>query len=254
MTKEGFVLAMSALPDEIYEKFISIDAQMHRQRQRKKRVNIVTGACACCACVLLIIAVLPILNAVFGGAKSAGPETAVFNSMAEVDAYLDRSTVYSTLDLSSAQSIGITLLYKESENTVSSSASGWRPIWDVGNDKADNEQEKGDDNGEPQQLRINATYANGDGYDTVRYYLLFGINDPDRSYIVGYEEQGLSMTVNGIEIFYCHLDDVSHSSQAKFVYEGDLYVVNVNSGGDTHNLEPHLNRVLEGLKGRENTQ
>ncbi len=81
------------------------------------------------------------------------------------------------------------------------------------------------------------------------YYILHGRTDVNRSYIGGYEEQNLRYCeIGGITVHYSKIFDGSYHSQAKFIYDGDLYVIDVASSEDDQNIIEYIERVLGGIK------
>ena len=96
---------------------------------------------------------------------------------------------------------------------------------------------------------IRATYPNGDAADTVHYYVIFNKDSVEDSYVGGYEEQGLTREVGGVTVHYSMIFDGATHGQAKFLYGGDLYVIDVISGGEEHTLDTYIGMVLDGLGG-----
>lgn len=96
----------------------------------------------------------------------------------------------------------------------------------------------------PLQLKIRATYPNGETTDSVDYYIIFNRDSVDDRYIGGYEEQGLTKEINGITVHYSLIQDGAMHGQAKFLYEGNLYVIDVLSSGDKYNLDTYIDMVL----------
>lgn len=231
---------MSAIDTEIVELFAEQDAKMHEMRSKRKRRYTLASVISTCACAVLVLLVMPLMYAIFGGANAEAPESDYFSNMDELHMRLEYTTLYSAVDLDSALSSSIHLSYS---STVSSNS---KPDGIFGPVKEDNAA--GEAENIPLQLRISTTYANGDNTDSVRYYIIFNVDDVDKSYIAGYEEQGLTKTVNGVTVHYCHLDDGLFSSQAKFVYDENLYVINVDAGGTSHNLDPYLDVILEEIE------
>ena len=98
----------------------------------------------------------------------------------------------------------------------------------------------------PNQLLIHASYDNGDSIDMVDYYVLFNKESVDQSYIGGYVEQGLTKEINGVTVHYCLFESNGRmNGQAKFLYDGNLYVIDVKTNGDTYNLDTYVEMVLK---------
>ena len=91
---------------------------------------------------------------------------------------------------------------------------------------------------------IQASYANGELIDRVNYYIIFNKDSIDDSYIGGYEEQGLTKEINGITVHYSLIQDGAMHGQAKFIYEGNLYIIDVHSWGDEYNLDTYIDMVF----------
>lgn len=242
MTRDVFINAMSALDTDVVESFAALDAKAHADRSRRHRRSALVSALSTCACAVLVLLVMPLMYAIFGGANAEAPDSDYFADMDELHMELTYVTLYSAVDLDSALSSSIHLSYISSTVAENSGLGGiFKP-------NAEDKEMNGESEDIPYQLRISATYANGEYTDNVRYYIIFDADNVKSSYIAGYEEQGLTKNVNGVTVHYCHLDDGLNSSQAKFVYNGDLYVINVNAGGTTHNLDTYLDVILEEIK------
>lgn len=98
----------------------------------------------------------------------------------------------------------------------------------------------------PNQLIIHSSYDNGDSIDMVDYYVLFGKTSVDESYIGGYVEQGLTKEIKGVTVHYCLFESNGRmNGQAKFLYDGNLYVIDVKTNGDTYNLDTYVEMVLK---------
>ena len=78
----------------------------------------------------------------------------------------------------------------------------------------------------------------------VELYILFDRDDLNDSYVGGYEEQGLSKQYGDITVVYSLIQDPLMHGQAKFLYGGDLYVLDVQSTGDRHFLMKYLDILL----------
>ena len=86
--------------------------------------------------------------------------------------------------------------------------------------------------GTPREMLVQASYTTGDIIDIVDYYIIFGANSVDDSYIGGYSEQGRRKEVEGITVHYSVFESGSAvHAHAKFVYEGNLYVIHVKTLG-----------------------
>lgn len=89
--------------------------------------------------------------------------------------------------------------------------------------------------GTPREMLVQASYVTGDIIDMVDYYIIFGANSVDDSYIGGYSEQGRRKEIGGITVHYSAYESGSAvHAQAKFVYEGNLYVIHVKTLGQKY--------------------
>ena len=174
------------------------------------------------ACLALVISAVPIMNLIFGGSHGDAPISNNYNSLEEVHNALGFDTLYSKLELDESNTKSITISYDSINGDIGLQANLEKPL----------------------QLKIRATYPNGETTDSVDYYIIFNRDSVDDSYIGGYEEQGLTKEINGITVHYSLIQDGAMHGQAKFVYEGNLYVIDVNSWGNEHNLDTYIDMVL----------
>lgn len=185
----------------------------------KKWIKWVSLAAACFA---LVISAVPIMNLIFGGSHGAAPISNNYNSLEEVHNALGFDTLYSKLEFDESNTKSITISYDSINGDIGLQANLEKPL----------------------QLKIRATYPNGETTDSVDYYIIFNRDSVDDSYIGGYEEQGLTKEINGITVHYSLIQDGAMHGQAKFVYEGNLYVIDVNSWGNEYNLDTYIDMVL----------
>lgn len=86
--------------------------------------------------------------------------------------------------------------------------------------------------GSPRQMCIEASYTKGNILDQVEYYVIFGSNHVDDSYIGGYAEQNRQQKIGEVTVHYAvYKRGSTLYSHAKFVYEGNLYVIHIQSHG-----------------------
>lgn len=98
----------------------------------------------------------------------------------------------------------------------------------------------------PQELLIHTSYDRGGFTDMVDYYVLFNKESVDESYVDGYVEQGLTKEINGVTVHYCLFEsDGGMQGQAKFLYDGNLYVIDVKSSGTECTLDTYIDMVLK---------
>ena len=173
---------------------------------------------AIAACFLLVAFVaVGYYNVVLRGANAGdpGPHNFKFSTLAEVNAAIGKETLYNDN----------TVLYdKNSVIRVSCF-----------------ENEDGNiDLHSPSQLCI----TTNDGTVNVEYFIIFGRDDVNDSYVGGYEEQDLRLELGGVTVHYSKIFDGSFHSQAKFIFGGDLYVIDVTSKEDVHDILDYINSIL----------
>ena len=193
--------------------------------RKKKKKDWIKWASLAAASLALVICIVPVWDALFGGTHGDAPVSNSFESLADVHEVLWYDTLYAGLDLD-----------KTSKCSIAVSFASY--------DAPDGSQE---DLENPLQLLIRTAYPNGDTTDTVHYYVIFNKDSVEDSYIGGYEEQGLSKEFGGVTVHYSMIQDGATHGQAKFLYGGDLYVIDVISGGDDHTLDTYIGLVLDGL-------
>ena len=216
MTNKNIYRSLGGLDPELIMK-----AAPAEKVQRKKNgwVKWVSFAAACFA---LVICAIPIMKLVFSGSHSDAPVSNTYNSIEEVHNVLGYDTLYSKLDLDESNTKRISISYDSVNGDNGLQANLEKPL----------------------QLKIRVTYPNGETTDSVDYYIIFNRDSVDDSYIGGYEEQGLTKQIKGITVHYSLIQDGAMHGQAKFVYEGNLYVIDVNSWGNEYNLDTYIDMVL----------
>ncbi len=208
MTEKDILRAMSG-----------IDAALILESEKiPKKVNWMKWtAIAACFCLIAFVAV-GYYNVVLRGANAPGPTNFYYNSFAEMNAAIGKDTLYNDNNTAFAES-----------ETVSINISCF-------------EDENGNvDIRDPNQLK--ATLSGGGV--RVSYYILFGRDNVKKSYIGGYEEQKLRREIEGITVHYSKVFDGSYHSQAKFIYDGDLYVIDVTSKEDIHDIQDYIDQILK---------
>ncbi len=210
MTSENIFKAMRGIDMQ----FILDAAPDIPQKKSKTKPWVKWAALA--ACLAFIIYLVPTLRIAFTGANAPAPISVSYSSCAEMNAALGKDTLYTDSKISAeADELRIRVSYPEDES--------------------------GDpDHSDPNQ--VNITHVNGSV--RVNYYILFGKDDVDDSYIGGYEEQRLRREINGITVHYSKIFDGSYHSQAKFIYGGDLYVIDVTSKEDIHDIQYYIDKIL----------
>lgn len=207
MTEKDILRAMSGI-----DAALILDAE----KPRKETGWLKWAGVAACFCLIVYLGFM--MKIAFTGANAPGPTNFYYNSFAEMNAAIGKDTLYNDANTALAES-----------ETVSISISCY-------------EDENGNvDVRDPNQLK--ATLSGGG--IRVSYYILFGKDNVKKSYIGGYEEQKLRREINGITVHYSKIYDGSYHSQAKFVWGGDLYVIDVTSKEDIHDIQDYIDRVLK---------
>ena len=197
-----------------------IDAALITEAAPERRLRRMTwqkwATLAACFCLIAFIAV-GYYNVVLRGANATGPVIFDYATFAEMNAAIGKETLYNDENTAFAQS-----------EIVSISISCF-------------EDENGEvDLREPNQLKATVS----DGSIRVSYYILFGRDNVKKSYIGGYEEQKLRREIGGVTVHYSEIYDGFYHSQAKFVYGGDLYVIDVTSNEDIHDIHDYIESIL----------
>ena len=207
MTEKDILRAMGGI-----DASLILDAEKARKKIDWKKWT----AIAACFCLVAFLAV-GYYNVVLRGANAPGPINIYYDSFAEMNAAIGKDTLYNDENTAFAESemISISISCFEDENGQV-------------------------DVREPNQLK--ATLSGGGV--RVSYYVLFDRDSVKKSYIGGYEEQDLRREINGITVHYSKVFDGSYHSQAKFVYGGDLYVIDVTAQEDICDIEDYIEKIL----------
>lgn len=227
-TKQEMILdAMSRLEGAWLEESLQERSRLLARAGRRIKPLTVKRLGALAACLAVVVTVGLSAKAIFTGHHEPAPHTEYFPSVADVETALDRELLLNTLekDPSLSRTRDISLSFATAEDGATPS--------------------------EPLMLkaRYTATEADNspetvDAVSHIDLYILFDRQSVDDSYIGGYEEQGLSKQYGEITVFYSLIEDPMMHGQAKFLYNGDLYVLDVSSTGDTHFLMRYLDMLL----------
>lgn len=209
--------AISYLDAELLAVHLEKKAELRARAKAKKKMILQWGAIA--ACIALILCMVPIVNMIFNGSHGDAPVSVEYNDINEAHNQLGFDTLYAKLDYDVATTRKIMVSYKDdgAGNAVIS---------------------------EPTQLLIRQIYKNNNEAVNVNFYILFDKADVNDSYIGGYEEQGLSEEINGVKVHYSNIFDGSNHAQAKFIYKGNLYVIDAISSGEI-DLDYFLEKLLK---------
>ena len=217
MTNKNIYKSLGGLDPELIMK-----AAPAEKVQKKKKNAWIKWTSLAAACFALVICAMPIMNLIFGGSHGEAPVSNTYDSIEEVHSALGYDTLYSKLKLVESNIKNISISYDSVNGDSGLQANLEKPL----------------------QLKIRATYPNGETTDSVDYYIIFNRDSVDDSYIGGYEEQGLTKEINGITVHYSLIQDGAMHGQAKFLYDGNLYVIDVNSWGNEYNLDTYIDMVL----------
>ena len=220
MTSMNIYRCLGGIDPELIAR--AAPAEIPRRKKKKDWIKWVSLAAACLA---LVICIVPVWDALFGGTHGDAPVPNSFDSLEDFHEVLGYDTLYAGLDLDQTSKCSIAVSFASYDAPDGSQADLENPL----------------------QLLIRTAYPNGDTTDTVHYYVIFNKDSVEDSYIGGYEEQGLSKEVGGVTVHYSMIQDGATHGQAKFLYGGDLYVIDVVSGGDDHTLDTYIGLVLDGL-------
>lgn len=75
-------------------------------------------------------------------------------------------------------------------------------------------------------------------------YILFDKDSIRDGYIAGYEEQGLTLRYGDLVVHYSLIRDPHPHGQARFLYGGDLYILDIPTAGDARTLVALLEMML----------
>ena len=237
MTRETLTDAITELDSDILDRYFTMKNALTENKKPKKYAWL-KWASLSAACLFLVFYVIPIMKVAFTGAQSEDPNHKTFASIEEMHDALGYDTLYANLDL---------------DGSIDSDFSISYTFVRYDDDQYDNRVPTQLDSNlppkKPSQLLIRASYPNGDLIDYVDYYIIFDKDSVDDSYIGGYEEQGLTKEIDGITVHYSLIQDGAMHGQAKFIYEENLYVIDVCSWGDEYHLDTYVDMVLNGEKG-----
>ncbi len=238
MTQEKITDAVTELDPDILDRYFIMKQAL---AEKKKTPTWVKWTSLAAACLALLICAISIINLKPNVPQNTAPVTIHFNSIKEAHKALRSPTLYSNIKLDPLNPSNITIVYDS-----------YDPI--VDDDTIDNSYAEIDgslgmeffplNTQKPREFSISTSYDNGETVDTVDFYILFNKNSVDDSYIGGYVEQGLTKEIRGITVHYCLIEDGTMHGHAKFVYKGDVYVINVRSSGKTHSLHTYIDMVL----------
>ncbi len=225
MTQEILIDAITALNGDFLDEALCERAQLLPRAARRVKPLIVKRLSTLAACLAVVLAVGLYAKTIFTNSHGIAPHSKYFASAEAVEDFLGENLLLKQLDdpLPRDRDIHVTF-----------------PTYEDGT--------HGD---EP--LMLNARYiaiehdnslSTIDVTTYVNLYILFDRDSVEDSYIGGYDEQGLSKQYGEITVVYSLIEDGMMHGQAKFLYGGNLYVLDVNSTGDIHLLMKYLDILL----------
>ena len=205
MTEKDILRAMGGIDSSL---ILSADPAL----PRKKPSFMKWATIAACFCLAVYVGFM--MKIAFTGANATGPIPINYESIEEMNLALGKETLYNDGVIDGVQSISVSYP-------------------DDGTGEADTAS--------PNQALIRAI----DGEVRVHYYVIFNRDSVKDSYVGGYEEQKLRLEINGVTVHYSKVFDGSYHSQAKFICGGDLYVIDVTSREDIHDIRYYIDRILK---------
>lgn len=206
MNKYLILDAISYLDVELLANHLEKKEKLRSRSKNMIKANLARWSVVA-ACIVLILCAVPVIHLIFDGSHSGAPISIEYANISEVHNQLGVDTLYAGLDFNSATTRSISVSYQGDEegNALIS---------------------------KPLQLLIRQTYDNGGNVVNANFYVLFNKDDVKDSYISGYEEQGFSKEINGVIVHYSNIFDGANHTQAKFIYEGNLYVIDLVSSDE----------------------
>ncbi len=217
MTSKNILYALDGL-----EPRLVLDADPAAASKPKSKRMLKWGTLV--ACLALCLCSVPIMMARFNGghSKYPAPPTLNYTGIAEAENALQYPTLFGKLDPEVVNITNIRISYRP-DNTG-------KPIMS-----------------EPLQMIFRLSEKNTT--DRVACYLLFECDNVDDSYVGGYDEQNIRFSIGGITVHYCQHGRYGRENeiyeQAKFVYDGKVYILDAVSYVGKPVLEDYLNMLLQ---------
>ena len=232
MTQDKMIDAITEIDTDILDLYFAMKQNLTVKKKAKAPAWVKWCSFAA-ACFALLIGAILFFNHKPEMPQNIAPLTAHYASLEEAHNALGRPTLYSKITLDALNSSAISIIYDSIdgdiaiENNFENIQGGLLPNYK-----------------KPRQLCICTSYDKGKIIDMVVFYILFNQDSVDNSRIGGYVEQGLTKEIGGVTVHYSLIDDGTMHGHAKFVYNGDLYVIDVKSSGSVHTLDTYLDMVL----------
>lgn len=226
MTQDSLLDAVTAMDGDWLDEALSQRAALFPRTVRKLKPLAVKRLGTVAACLAVVFAVGFFARTVFTNNHEPAPHSEFFSSAEAVEAVLGEDLLLDRLDgpLSRDRDIRVTF------PTYGDGTHGDKPLMLEARYKA---------------IETDNSLSTADAATYVDLYILFDCDSVEDSYIGGYDEQGLSKQYGEITVVYSLIEDGMMHGQAKFLYGGNLYVLDVNSQGDTHHLMKYLDMLLD---------
>ena len=265
MTRETLLNAIARLEGDFLDEALCERARLLPKAERRIKPLAVKrmGAAACFLCVLTLALVFPYVRMVTTGSNGKAPNAQFFSSVEAAERALGSDLLIEGLEDALPRTSDIRVTYADTYATMDGQnqpASGDEPImllapYTVREPVAPPTEApipEAPDSEVPREESPSPEWSMPDSDETaeavtkIRLYILFDCDSVEDSAIGGYEEQGLTRRYGEITVHYSLIEDPLKHGQAKFLYNGDLYVLDVQSTGEAHVLLKYLDLLLGG--------
>lgn len=240
MTQGKIANAITELDADILDRYFTMK-QTLTEKKKAKIPNWTKWASLAAACLVLLILAIPKEKPLQNLPETFAPLSHSYASIEEAHKALGKSTLYSKITLDTLNPSDISIVYDFVTGDAATDNNIEVDLFAGMSGVPGLEQLKIP---KPRQFSIRTAYHNGKTIDMVEFYILFNQDSIDDSRIGGYVEQGLTKEINGIIVHYSLIADGAMHGHAKFLYEGNLYVIDVKSSGDVFTLDTYLDMVL----------
>ena len=241
MKKENLSLVLENISSDHIEEAMHYEAEANRHSPKKSWTH--WGALAA-ACFILLVCLIPVMHSLEWNPPIVGsttknpsfttpPESYPSQTTKPDDAQTPSATPPLSVDYPTLEAVhgalGYATLY-ENLALDRSDTTNISVLYDFSYAKPGDESIE--NYGSPRQMCIKASYTKGNILDQVEYYVIFGSDHVDDSYIDGYTEQNRQQKIGEVTVHYAvYKRGSTLHSHAKFVYAGNLYVIRIQSHG-----------------------
>lgn len=268
MTRETLLNAIAHLEGDFLDEALCERARLLPKAERRIKPLAVKrmGAAACLVCILTLALVFPYVRMVTTGSNGKAPNAQFFSSVEAVERALGSDLLIEGLEDALPRTSDIRVMYADTYATMDGQnqpANGDEPIMLLApytvrepmtppTEEPMPEAPDGEvpDDEAPREESPSPEWSMPDSDETteavtrIQLYILFNCDSVADSAIGGYEEQGLTRRYGEITVHYSLIEDPLKHGQAKFLYQGDLYVLDVQSTGEAHVLLKYLDLLL----------